>query len=129
MQISSEPQALISAVEVAGATEGGIKTGDDLGAGCYVHIEVKDIGPGMPEDVIEKAFDPFFTTKFIGRGLGRSAVLGIMRAHNGAVRLETIPNSGTTVHLFFPVDATEHDRALSLTPATQSRRSESASLA
>lgn len=104
-------------------------TDEDLAAGCYVHIEVKDIGPGMPEDVIEKAFDPFFTTKFIGRGLGLSAVLGIMRAHNGAVRLETVPNSGTTVHLFFPVDATEHDRALSPTPATQSRRSESASLA
>jgi signal transduction histidine kinase/sensor domain CHASE-containing protein len=85
-------------------------TDEDLAAGCYVHIEVKDIGPGMPEDVIEKAFDPFFTTKFLGRGLGLSAVLGIMRAHNGAVRLKTVPKSGTAVHLYFPVDATEHDR-------------------
>jgi signal transduction histidine kinase/sensor domain CHASE-containing protein len=85
----------------------------DLPAGCYVHVEVKDTGPGMPADVVAKAFDPFFTTKFLGRGLGLSAVQGIMRAHNGAVRLETVPNSGTTVHLFFPVDATEHDRAFS----------------
>jgi signal transduction histidine kinase len=66
------------------------------------------MGPGMPADVVAKAFDPFFTTKFLGRGLGLSAVLGIMRAHNGAVRLETVPDSGTTVHLYFPVDATEH---------------------
>jgi two-component system, cell cycle sensor histidine kinase and response regulator CckA len=50
-------------------------TDDDLPAGCHVHIEVKDMGPAIPEDVIEKAFDPFFTTKFLGRGLGLSAVL------------------------------------------------------
>jgi signal transduction histidine kinase/sensor domain CHASE-containing protein len=86
---------------------------EDLPAGRYVHIQVKDMGPGMTADVVAKAFDPFFTTKFLGRGLGLSAVLGIMRAHNGAVRLETAPNSGTTVHLFFPADATEHDPAFS----------------
>jgi signal transduction histidine kinase len=63
--------------------------------------------------VVAKAFDPFFTTKFLGRGLGLSAVHGIMRAHNGAVRLETVPDSGTTVHLYFPVDAMDHERAFS----------------
>jgi signal transduction histidine kinase len=88
-------------------------TEEDLPAGRYVHIEVKDMGAGMSADVVTKAFDPFFTTKFLGRGLGLSAVLGIMRAHNGAVRLETAPNSGTTAHLFFPVDATEYNRSFS----------------
>ena len=86
---------------------------EGLPAGCYVHIAVKDVGSGMSADVVAKAFDPFFTTKFLGRGLGLSAVLGIMRAHNGAVRLETVPDSGTTVHLYLPVDATEHDAAFS----------------
>jgi signal transduction histidine kinase len=86
---------------------------EDLQAGCYVHIEVKDMGSGMSADVVAKAFDPFFTTKFLGRGLGLSAVLGIMRAHNGAVRLESVPDSGTTVHLYLPVDATEYDPAFS----------------
>jgi signal transduction histidine kinase len=86
---------------------------EDLPAGRYVHIKVKDMGAGMPADVVAKAFDPFFTTKFLGRGLGLSAVLGIMRAHNGAVRLETVPDAGTTVHLYFPVDAMEHERAFS----------------
>jgi signal transduction histidine kinase len=88
-------------------------TDEDLAAGSYVHIEVKDTGAGMPADVVAKAFDPFFTTKSLGRGLGLSAVQGIMRAHNGAVRLETAPNSGTTVHLFFPVETMEHDRPVS----------------
>jgi len=88
-------------------------TDGDLPAGRYVHIQVKDMGPGMTADVVAKAFDPFFTTKFLGRGLGLSAVLGIMRAHNGAVRLETVPDSGTTVHLYLPVDATEYDPAFS----------------
>jgi signal transduction histidine kinase len=86
---------------------------EDLPAGRYVHIQVKDMGPGMPADVVAKAFDPFFTTKFLGRGLGLSAVLGIMRAHNGAVRLETVPDSGTTVHLYFPIDAVDHERTFS----------------
>jgi signal transduction histidine kinase len=71
------------------------------------------VGSGMSADVVAKAFDPFFTTRFLGRGLGLSAVLGLMRAHNGAVRLETVPDSGTTVHLYLPVDATEHDPAFS----------------
>jgi signal transduction histidine kinase len=94
-------------------------TYDELPAGHYIHVEVKDMGPGMHPDIAAKAFDPFFTTKFLGRGLGLSAVLGTMRAHNGAVRLETVPNSGTTVHLLFPVDATEHDVVVSKNPITQ----------
>ncbi|HXB68780.1 MAG TPA: ATP-binding protein [Candidatus Acidoferrales bacterium] len=96
-------------------------TDEDLPPGRYVHVEVKDTGLGMAADVATKAFDPFFTTKFLGRGLGLSAVLGIMRAHNGAVRLETIAGSGTSVHLFFPVDVVEHNRASSAqASATQS---------
>jgi nitrogen-specific signal transduction histidine kinase len=35
----------------------------------------KDMGRGMPADVVAKAFDPFFTTKFLGRGLGPFAML------------------------------------------------------
>ena len=86
-------------------------TDEDLPAGCYVQIEVKDMGSGMPPDMVAKAFDPFFTTSF-WVGLRISAVLGIMRAHNGAVGLKTVQNAGTIVHLFFPVDAKERDGQL-----------------
>lgn len=73
--------------------------------GLYVRVSVTDNGPGMPSEVADRAFDPFFSTKFLGRGLGLSEVLGIMRSHGGAVRLRSAPDSGTTVDLFFPTAA------------------------
>jgi PAS domain S-box-containing protein len=74
-----------------------------LDPGVYVRMTVKDSGVGMTSDIAERAFDPFFSTKFLGRGLGLSEVLGIMRSHNGGLRLRTVPNSGTSVELFFPL--------------------------
>lgn len=71
-------------------------------AGRYVWLEVRDNGCGMEDDTQRKLFDPFFTTKFTGRGLGMSAVLGIIRAHKGAFLVESIPGSGTTITVLFP---------------------------
>ena len=45
---------------------------------------------------IARIFEPFFTTKFSGRGLGLSAVLGIVQGHHGALFLESQPNQGST---------------------------------
>lgn len=70
--------------------------------GDYVCIEVTDSGCGMNEETVEKMFDPFFTTKFTGRGLGMSAVLGIIRAHKGAVLVDSMPDRGTSVRVLFP---------------------------
>ena len=74
----------------------------NLAPGRYVRVRVIDNGPGMPPEVADHAFDPFFSTKFLGRGLGLSEVLGIMRSHHGAVRLRSAQHSGTTVDLYFP---------------------------
>jgi CheY-like chemotaxis protein len=71
-------------------------------AGRYVRMAVSDTGPGIPPDVQARMFDPFFTTKFAGRGLGLAAVLGIVRAHHGAIRVTTAPGKGTTVEVLWP---------------------------
>jgi PAS domain S-box-containing protein len=71
-------------------------------AGRYVWMEVSDNGCGMNRETQQKLFDPFFTTKFTGRGLGMSAVLGIIRAHKGAFLVESAPGTGTTIEVLFP---------------------------
>ena len=73
-----------------------------LEPGLYVGLEVKDNGCGMPPETIARIFEPFFTTKFSGRGLGLSAVLGIVQSHHGALFLESLPNQGSTFRLLLP---------------------------
>ena len=75
--------------------------------GHYVVLEIKDTGLGMPQEVIDHCFEPFFSTKFTGRGLGLSAVLGIVEAHNGAIKLESVEGTGTTFTIYLPIS--EHE--------------------
>ena len=90
-----------------------------LTKGQYVVIEVADTGAGMDEDTIKKIFDPFFTTKFTGRGLGMSAVLGIIRGHKGAIEVESKQGKGTKFTVLLPASG----KALS---TTKSDREETA---
>lgn len=71
-----------------------------------VQLRVSDTGCGMNEDIRSRLFDPFFTTKETGRGLGMSAVLGIVRAHLGEIYVESVPGQGSLFVLTFP--ATTH---------------------
>jgi CheY-like chemotaxis protein len=77
-------------------------TPTDLPGGTYVFLEVHDTGVGMDDATLGRIFDPFFTTKFTGRGLGLAAVLGIVRAHKGALKVYSQPGKGTTFRIFFP---------------------------
>ena len=81
--------------------------GELLRPGTYVYLEVHDTGCGMDEETMARIFDPFFTTKFAGRGLGLSAVLGIVRAHKGALKVYSRPGQGTTFKVLFPASENE----------------------
>ncbi len=70
--------------------------------GEYVVAEMEDQGTGMGAEVMEKMFDPFFTTKFTGRGLGLSAVLGIVQGHRGGIVVDSTVGKGTTITIALP---------------------------
>jgi len=71
--------------------------------GRYVALEVADTGCGIPADILGRIFDPFFSTKFLGRGLGLSALLGMLRGHGGSVQVQSEPGQGSRFRLFLPV--------------------------
>lgn len=72
-------------------------------AGIYACLEVTDNGSGMNEETQKRIFEPFYTTKSTGRGLGMSAISGIIKAHNGMLQLKSAPGLGTSFRILFPV--------------------------
>jgi CheY-like chemotaxis protein len=59
----------------------------------------------MDTETLSKVFDPFFSTKFTGRGLGLAAVMGIIRSHNGAVKVSSAKHEGSVFTALFPIQA------------------------
>ena len=74
-------------------------------AGRYIRLSVTDSGRGMDAATRDRAFEPFFTTKPMHRaaGIGLPKVSGVIRDHHGAIRVDSTPGRGTTVHLLLPV--------------------------
>lgn len=69
-----------------------------------------DAGCGITQEDIEKLFDPFYSTKFTGRGMGLAIVLGIVKAHNGGITMESEPGRGSVFRIFLPVSIEEVHR-------------------
>ncbi|GJL50575.1 MAG: hypothetical protein NPIRA01_18020 [Nitrospirales bacterium] len=76
----------------------------DLKPGPYVRLTVKDSGPGMTAEVVERMFDPFFTTKPTGEGsgMGLAVVHGIITTHGGSILVESAPGIGTKIEVYIP---------------------------
>jgi len=87
-------------------TISGAFAGQPLAPGVFLTLNVTDSGCGMSSDVMKRIFDPFFTTKSAGRGLGLSAMLGILRGHGAGIKIQSEQDQGSTFKLFFPV--TDH---------------------
>ncbi|MEW6196882.1 MAG: ATP-binding protein [Bacteroidota bacterium] len=70
-----------------------------------VYIEITDNGCGMDKNTIEKIFDPFFTTKEVGKGtgLGLSVSYGIIKRHNGEIKVKSKLNEGSTFSIILPI--------------------------
>ena len=88
---------------------------EQLPPGEYLVLDIADTGCGMDQETLHRVFDPFFTTKTIGRGLGMSAVLGIVRNHHGGIMINSIPGHGTTVTVLFPPSPAERESDRSTT--------------
>jgi CheY-like chemotaxis protein len=72
--------------------------------GPYVRLTVRDTGHGIPAELLPHIFDPFFTTKSPeeGTGMGLPVVQRIMRGHDGAMHVSSLPDQGSTFVLYFP---------------------------
>ncbi len=80
-----------------------ISFASSLDPGPFCFLEISDNGCGMDRKTIDRIFEPFFTTKFTGRGLGLAAALGIVRSHQGALKIYSEINKGSSFKVLFPV--------------------------
>ncbi|MEI6702665.1 MAG: PAS domain S-box protein [Deltaproteobacteria bacterium] len=97
--------SLANATVIAGQSDKDYN-GKAIPPGGYILLSVTDNGCGMDEETKWRIFEPFYTTKFTGRGLGMSAVLGIIKSHGGALQLFSQIGHGSTFKVYLPVSTT-----------------------
>ncbi|RLB17584.1 MAG: hypothetical protein DRG63_03560 [Deltaproteobacteria bacterium] len=98
----------------------------ELHPGPYLRLTVRDTGHGIDRKIMDRIFDPYFTTKEKGEGtgLGLAVVHGIVKAHGGAITVESELGKGSTFHVYFPViegEETPRETAEELIPTGNER--------
>jgi len=86
---------------------------EELTPGRYVRLTVRDTGQGIDPEIMDRIFDPFFTTKGLaeGTGMGLSVVHGIVKSHDGAIRVKSEPGHGTIIEVLLPIIDAEAEAA------------------
>lgn len=76
-----------------------------VGLNDWIVLSVKDTGPGISKEILDRIFEPFYTTKPVGEGtgLGLSTVHGIVSRYSGIVGVDTRMGEGTQFMIFLPV--------------------------
>jgi two-component system, NtrC family, sensor histidine kinase PilS len=97
------------AVSIAAVSAAEIPHGTDLEHA--VRIQVRDNGPGIPEEIRSRLFDPFVSAREGGSGLGLAIVQRAVEAHRGLVLVESGPATGTTFTIFLPAKMLAEDAA------------------
>jgi PAS domain S-box-containing protein len=77
--------------------------------GRYLELSVRDTGPGISPQVMDRMFEPFFSTKEIGRGsgMGLSLAHGIVHQHGGHILVDSVANERTKFRVLFPLPEAE----------------------
>jgi PAS domain S-box-containing protein len=91
----------LAAVELTAKDVAGI---EGLRPGPYARVTVSDTGSGISSETIDRIFDPYFTTRAAGQGsgMGLAVVMGIVKAHDGAITVSSVPGHGSTFTVYFP---------------------------
>lgn len=93
---------ILAEIQVTGED---LRPGDETLPGAYLRLTIRDTGPGIAPEHLPRIFDPYFTTKEIGKGsgMGLAVVHGIVKRHNGFIRVNSQVDQGTAMDVYLPV--------------------------
>ena len=91
-------------LENADVPAGGLDTAPELAPGEFLKLSVRDQGGGILSEDLERIFEPYFTTKEFGKGtgMGLAVVHGIVKSHDGVIKVDSRPGNGATFDIYFP---------------------------
>jgi signal transduction histidine kinase len=96
---------IVNAIQAAGETKGAVTVSCERKE-FYVDVRVRDAGPGMSAEQLQKIFEPYFTTKQnkSGTGLGLYITKKVVEDHNGSIKVESVQGTGTTMTIRLPLE-------------------------